>query len=212
MKAMPITPKNPSHVSSPFQRITGVILAGGKSTRYGKNKAFVEISGTPLVERVIGVMGSVFERLILITNTPHEYRHLKLPMVEDLIKGLGPLGGIYTGLSAISEEAGFFVACDMPFLNADLLRYMVGLQAGFDAVVPRVDWMIEPLHALYTRRSLTALKEQIDAHDYQIVRFFERIRVRYLDEHELRALDPAFRSFLNVNRPEDLLEIRDEET
>ena len=103
------------------------------------------------------------------------------------------------------------MACDMPFLNAALVRHMVELQAGFDAVVPRVDWMIEPLHALYTRGSLTALKGQIDAHKYQIVRFFERIRVRYLDEHELRAFDPELRSFLNVNRPEDLLKIRDEE-
>ena len=206
---MPITPKNPSHIYSPFQRITGIILAGGRSTRYGKNKAFAEIRGTPLVEKVIEVMESVFDRVILITNTPHEYAHLKLPMVEDLIKGIGPLGGIYTGLNAISEEAGFFVACDMPFLNAALVRHMVELQGGFDAVVPRVDWMIEPLHALYTRGSLTALKEQIDAHDYQIVRFFDRIRVRYLDEHELRAFDPKFRSFLNVNRPEDLLDIGD---
>ena len=97
--------------------VTGVILAGGKSLRYGRNKALVKIDGIPLIERVINVMGSLFRHLILITNTPHEYSYLKLPMHEDLIKGLGPLGGIFTALMTIRNEAGFFVACDMPHLN-----------------------------------------------------------------------------------------------
>ena len=73
--------------------VTGVILAGGKSRRFGKNKALVEIDGIPLIGRVVSVMKSVFQHLVLITNTPDEYSYLKLPMYEDIIKGLGPLGG-----------------------------------------------------------------------------------------------------------------------
>ena len=105
--------------------VSGVILAGGKSSRYGKNKAFIKINGIPLIEKVITVMGSVFQELIIITNTPHKYSHLRLPVYKDLIEGLGPLGGIFTGLTAISKDAGFFVACDMPSLNRELLRHMV---------------------------------------------------------------------------------------
>jgi molybdopterin-guanine dinucleotide biosynthesis protein A len=111
-----------------LEGVTGVILAGGKSTRYGTNKAFAEVHGTKLIERVVQTMERLFERLLLVTNTPHEYAYLKLPMEEDIIKGLGPIGGIHTGLETISDEAGFFVACDMPYLNENLLRHMVTLK------------------------------------------------------------------------------------
>src|SRR3989339_729492 len=113
-----------SSVEKPIGKVTGVILAGGKSRRFGKNKSFIQIDGTPLIERVVTVMGSVFEHRLLVTNTPEEYAYLGLPMVQDLIKGIGPLGGIYTGLETIADDAGFFVACDMPYLNADLVRHL----------------------------------------------------------------------------------------
>jgi molybdopterin-guanine dinucleotide biosynthesis protein A len=187
-----------------IEGITGVILAGGKSSRYGTNKAFVEIHGTKLIERVIHVMGSLFERLVLVTNTPHEYSYLALPMVEDMIKGLGPIGGIHTGLETISDETGFFVACDMPYLNETLLRHMVVLKEGFDAVIPRIGWMVEPLHAIYTKQCLPAIRESLNSRTYQAMRFFQKIRVRYVDEEELRRFDPQLRSFLNINKPEDL--------
>jgi molybdopterin-guanine dinucleotide biosynthesis protein A len=187
-----------------LEGVTGVILAGGKSTRYGTNKAFAEVHGTKLIERVVQTMERLFERLLLVTNTPHEYAYLKLPMEEDIIKGLGPIGGIHTGLETISDEAGFFVACDMPYLNENLLRHMVTLKGDSDAVVPRVGRMVEPLHALYTRRCLPAIRESIDLRLYQPMRFFQKIRVRYVDEEELRSIDPQLRFFFNINKPEDL--------
>ena len=98
-------------MAPPLKGITGVILAGGKSSRYGRNKALVDLDGIPLSHRVVRVMTTIFKELLLITNTPHEYAFLQLPMHEDKIKGLGPLGGIYTGLEVIPDEAGFFVAC-----------------------------------------------------------------------------------------------------
>jgi molybdopterin-guanine dinucleotide biosynthesis protein A len=192
------------HIRPRLQGTTGVILAGGKSTRYGTNKAFAEVHGTKLIERVVRTMEPLFERLLLVTNTPHEYSYLELPMVEDIIKGLGPIGGIHTGLETISDEAGFFVACDMPYLNENLLRHMVTLKGDFDAVVPRVGRMVEPLHALYTRRCLPAIRESIDLRLYQPMRFFQKIRVRYVDEEELRSIDPQLKFFFNINKPEDL--------
>jgi len=189
---------------TPVKGVTGIILAGGKSSRYGRNKAFVEVGGIRLIERVIRVMRSVFPHLILITNSPHEYAYLQLPMVEDLIKGLGPIGGIFTGLEAISDEAGFFVACDMPFLNSRLIHHMVSMRDDFDAVLPRLGWKIEALHALYSKRCLPAIKEAIDKKEYQIIKFFNKIQLRYLDEDEIRAYDPKLRCFFNVNRPEEL--------
>ena len=191
-------------VSLRIEGVTGVILAGGKSTRYGSNKAFAEVHGVRLIERTIRVMGQVFPRLLLVTNTPAEYAYLQLPMVEDLIKGLGPLGGIYTGLEVMEDENGLFVACDMPFLKEDLLRYMVTLRDDYDAVVPRVKWMVEPLHALYTKNCLPSIREFIRSHEHQIFKFFQKINVRYVEEEEIRRIDPDFKSFLNINKPEDI--------
>jgi molybdopterin-guanine dinucleotide biosynthesis protein A len=188
----------------PFGDVAGVILAGGKSSRYGKNKALVEIEGISLIERVTAVMQSLFQHLIIITNTPDEYAHLKLPMQEDLIKGLGPLGGIFTALMSITDVAGFFVACDMPFLNPGLIRYMVDVKENFDAVVPRIHGNIEAIHALYSKRCLPNIRRLIDARQYQVFRFFPDISVRYVDENEIRRFDPDLRSFFNINEPKAL--------
>jgi molybdopterin-guanine dinucleotide biosynthesis protein A len=182
--------------------ITGVILAGGKSLRYGRNKALVKIDGIPLIERVINVMGSLFRHLILITNTPDEYSYLKLPMHEDLIKGLGPLGGIFTALMTIKNEAGFFVACDMPHLNRELIHHMVEVRYDFDAVVPRTQAGTEALHALYGKGCLPQIKRLIDSSQYQTLRFFPKVSVRYVDENEIRRFDPQLESFFNINNPD----------
>lgn len=192
--------------------VSGVILAGGKSSRYGKNKAFIKINGIPLIEKVITVMGSVFQELIIITNTPHKYSHLRLPVYKDLIEGLGPLGGIFTGLTAISKDAGFFVACDMPSLNRELLRHMVECKDDFDAVVPRISGKMEALYALYRNTCLPAIRRQIDSREYQIFRFFSEVSVRYVDEGEIRQFDPELRSFFNVNTPQELQEIQQQAT
>jgi molybdenum cofactor guanylyltransferase len=191
-------------VPVPFKQVTGLILLGGKSTRYGSNKAFVEIDGVRLVDSVTRVMKSIFHRVILLTNTPEDYAYLQLPMVEDLIKGLGPMGGIYTGLTTMPDEAGFFVACDMPFLREGLIRHMVDVRDDFDAVVPRMDWMLEPLHALYSKKCLPVIQEAVEHHQHQIAMCFARMRVRYVDEEELRLWDPDLRSFFNINKPQDL--------
>ncbi len=202
---MSVASKDSNTSKTNHKGITGIILAGGKSSRYGTNKAFVEMNGTRLIERVIRVMEPLFGHLIIITNTPHEYAYLQLPMVEDLIKGLGPLGGIYTGLESISDEAGFFVACDMPFLNGGLIRHMVEMREDFDVVVPKIDWKIEALHAIYAKRCLPAIRALIDAREYQIIKLFPKVRVKYLNEGEIRRFDPELKSFLNINRPEELL-------
>jgi molybdopterin-guanine dinucleotide biosynthesis protein A len=189
---------------APFKNVTGLILLGGKSSRYGSNKALVEIEGVRLVDRVAGVMKSIFHRVILLTNTPEEYTDLRLPMVEDLIMGLGPMGGIYTGLMAMPDETGFLVACDMPFLSGKLIRHMVEVRDDFDTVVPRMDWMLEPLHALYSKKCIPVIREAIEERQYQIAKCFAGMRVRYVDEEELRLCDPDLRSFFNINKPQDL--------
>ena len=201
---MPVVLKNFNSMSAKFKDITGVILAGGKSSRFGRNKALVEFQGIRLIERVVRTLRPIFRHLILITNTPHEYGYIGLPAYEDLVKGIGPLGGIYTGLKVISDETGFFVACDMPFLNSELINHTIKIREGFDAVIPRINWKVEALHALYSRKCLSAIKEMIDSKEYQIIKFFNKINVRYIEEEEIRLIDPKLRSFYNINRPDEL--------
>ena len=202
---MPVASKASDNKDTPLIKdVTGIILAGGKSTRYGRNKALESLNGTSLIGRVISVMRAIFQDIILITNTPDEYAHLGFPMYGDLIKGLGPIGGVYTGLSVIAHDAGFFVACDMPLLNKDLIRYIVKKRDHFDVVVPRVSGMVEALHALYDRRCLPVVKSLIDSKQYQTLRVFNEVSVRYVEEAEISSFDPELRSFVNINRPQEL--------
>jgi molybdopterin-guanine dinucleotide biosynthesis protein A len=191
-----------------YEHVTGVILAGGLSTRYGENKALLRFGGVRLIERIAEEMKGIFHQVILVTNQKRDFEYLKLPMVEDLVKGLGPIGGIYTGLSAISEQAGFFVACDMPLLHTGLIRYMVEIINDYEAVVPLVDKWVEPLHAVYTRSCLPTVKALIDKKRYPVRLFYDRVHVRYVTEDEIRQFCSPEEAFLNINTPEEFYRIR----
>lgn len=207
---MESTLKSKAHTEPParYEHVAGVILAGGLSTRYGRNKAFLQIGGVRLIEYIAEEMKRVFTHVILVTNQERDFEYLKLPMVEDLIKGLGPIGGIYTGLRSISEQAGFFVACDMPLLHKGLIRYMVEVIDNHAAVVPSVGEWVEPLYALYTRSCLDTVKDLIDEKRYQVRLFYDRVSVRYVREDEIRRFCPPEEAFLNINTPEEFVRIK----
>lgn len=194
----------PAGGTNNIKDVTGVVLAGGRSSRYGKNKALVKVNGVPLIERALRTMGSIFEHVVMITNTPEEYAYLKVPMFQDIIQGLGPLGGIYTGLKVIPDQTGFFVACDMPFLNPNLIRHMVAIRDDFDVVVPKISGWVEALHGLYTVKCRGSIESLIQSGTYQIFQFFSSVSVRFVDDEEVRRWDPDLRSFLNINTPDEL--------
>lgn len=178
-------------------------MAGGKSSRFGTNKALASIGGKPLIERVVGVMGRVFDRTVLITNTPEVYGFLGLPMIEDLVKGMGPLGGIYTALKTLPEGAVFCVGADMPCLREGLIRHMVEVRGHYDVVVPRVGWKIEALHALFRKTCIPAIESLIQSGSYQVFRFFHAVSVLEIGQEEIVRFDPELRSFYNINLPSE---------
>jgi molybdenum cofactor guanylyltransferase len=203
-----------------MEKQTGaIILAGGSSTRMGTNKALLRLSpcGLTVIERVVTRLGEA--RLspdLLVTNTPHEYAFLGLPMVPDDVPGAGPLGGIRTALNHSPYERVLVVACDMPMLNPTLLRYMVSLPGDYDAFIPRRTDVpgrerLETLHAIYSRRCIVPISERIRAGELKVAALAEDIRVRYLGEEEMRRYDPGLQSFRNVNTPEDWEELALEE-
>jgi molybdopterin-guanine dinucleotide biosynthesis protein A len=191
-----------------YDHITGVILAGGASKRYGKNKAFLKIGSARLIDSILQEMKTIFKRVILITNERKKYEYLEIPMFEDLVKGLGPLGGIYTGLMSIPDQAGFFVACDMPRINRQLVRYMVDIKGNHRAVVPSVADKIEPLHAIYFQSCLKPIRNLIDSKRCQVRLFYDSIPVRYVKEDEIRKFCCPSKAFLNINTPDEFTKIK----
>ena len=188
--------------------ISGIVLAGGLSRRLGRDKAVEPVSGQTLIDRVIGRLSEVAGEIVVVVNDAARASSLPLPpsakVAVDAYPGKGSLGGIFTGLSACSGDWGIVVACDMPFLNVDLLRHMLSLRDGFDAVVPVLDGRPEPIHAAYSRACLPHMGRRLDADDLKIARFFDEVRVRYLPQEEVDGWDPAHLSFFNVNTQEDL--------
>lgn len=184
-----------------------IVLAGGKNLRLGRNKALEVIDGETLIERVVGRAGPLASQILIVTSR----EQFDLPVadraefLEDLLPGKGPLGGIYTGLLASQTSYNIVVACDMPFLNTGLLRYMIELSHDFDAVVPKLEeGMLEPLHAIYSRDCLNSIKTQLERNQLGVNSFLDEVRVRFVERAECQRLDPQLLSFFNINRQLDL--------
>ena len=187
--------------------IGAIVLAGGKATRLGRNKAVEVIGGQTLIERVVRQLKTLSSNILIITSgkgngIPH------IPDVEiaaDINPDDGPLGGIYTGLAASRCFHNIVVACDMPFLNTQLLSYMAGLSQDFDAVVPRLDnGYVEPLHAVYSKACLDSISPRLEQGQLRVDLFLKDVKVRYIEVEESRRLDPQQLSFFNINSQSDL--------
>lgn len=175
----------------------------------GVNKALLEVGGSPIIERTASALCQVFQEVLLITNSPDDFRFLGLPMLKDVVPGHGSLGGLYTGLRACKGHYGFLAACDMPFLSVDVIRHIANLVQGFDVVVPRISGMLEPLHAAYSRKCLPYIEDLFQHEDLKILNFYDKVKVREVPEEDLFPLDPELRFAMNVNSPEDLRQARD---
>jgi len=185
-------------------KVTGVVQAGGKSTRMGgRPKALIQLGGRSIVERVVAALTPVVDGVLVVTNTPELYAFLGLPMVADVYPDHGSLGGIYSGLSAAGEIA-FTVACDMPFLHPEVVRLVVARAGEGDVVIPRVGEQYETMHAAYGKACLPHIEERLRTGRLKIVGFFDRVRVVEIGEAEIaRFRDPAV-AFMNVNTPDEL--------
>lgn len=204
-------------------RVSGIILAGGKSRRMGRDKALLEFDGAPLIARVIERVRAVCAEVIIVANDADAYARFGLPIVADVYAGKGSLGGIYSGLLSARTDYALAVACDLPFLNDALLRYLIALAPQNDVVIPRAhaplgaapratrydqlavkESGLQATHALYSKRCLEPMRARLLANDLRIINFFDQVRVRVVEPEEIARFDPQGLSFLNVNTPEDL--------
>jgi len=184
--------------------ISSIVLAGGESSRLGRDKAFLEVKGQFLIESIIERLRQLSQEVIIVANETDRYEEFEATLVSDVYPGKGALGGIYSGVMRASNSYSLVVACDMPFLNLSLLRYMQTLAASYDVVIPRIGHLREALHAIYAKDCLPFMEEQLQQGDLRIIHFFPHVRVRYVEQEEIEVFDPQHLSFFNINTQGDL--------
>lgn len=195
----------------PVFGVTGVILAGGNSTRMGSNKALLPYRGGQFVEAIHRVLNDIFQEVILVTNSPEQYDFMPCRKVTDIYEGMGVLAGIHSGLYHSSNPAIFAVACDMPYLVEDLIRHMVSRADAGGVLIPESPSGLEPLHAVYGKGCLAAIEATLLSGQRRIISFFDRINVNRINVEQVASYDPSFVSFLNINTPGDYFELRNKE-
>jgi molybdopterin-guanine dinucleotide biosynthesis protein A len=180
------------------------ILAGGQSKRMGRDKAFLEVGGRPVIERVIGQVQTLTDDLFISANSPDKYVHLGLPLVPDVYPDKAALGGLYSVIRAARHAHVLVVACDMPFLKIALLQYLIELAPQADVIVPLINPpQPETLHAVYSKNCLAAIERRLLADQLRLIGFFADVTMRYVERDEIIKFDPELHSFVNMNTPED---------
>ncbi len=190
-----------------------IVIAGGKSSRLGRNKLAESVGGATLLQRVVDTMSLFGHEVIIVAShaslLPEIVSSAEVRIVRDVYPDKGTLGGIYTGLMASSSLRNLVVAADMPFLCVDLLRYMLDIAAGVDLVAYREGEQFEPLHAVYSKDCLAGLEEMLKLQSVRLIEILRFAKTRYLSLDEIDRYDPQHLSFFNVNVEEDLQRARD---
>lgn len=189
--------------SSHSLHVTGAVIAGGRSSRLGRDKALLQIDGETLLARAVRLVGQVCAETIVVGPRERAGVVPATRVVPDEQPGIGPLGGIASALRATGRQHVLVVATDLPLLSVPLLRHMVALATEADVVIPRVAGRTQQLHAVYSARCLPYIDRQIASGDYKIDRFFPLVRVRELGEDDVQRFDPALHTFLNINTEAD---------
>jgi len=188
--------------------VTGVILAGGESRRMGCNKALLPLHGARFIELIYERMAALFDEVLLVTNSPTLYEDIPCRKVPDLYPNKGPLAGIHSGLSHARCEQIFVAACDMPFISTEAVRHICRSGKRGEVIIPRSEKGLEPLHALYHKSCIPALKDLLSSGSCKITCLFPKVSIHEISVHELAPYDPDGRTFCNINTPQEYFDSR----
>lgn len=196
----------------PLETVAGVVLMGGRSTRFGSDKATAVLHRRPLVEWVATELAWACREIVVVhapgQKVPPLTLAVPLVLAEDLYPGQGPLGGIVTGFAATGASLAFVVSCDAPLVRPALVYYLASLADGYDIVLPIAHRFPQPLVALYrVAACLPRFRESIEGGNLKITQAFRDLRLRRVDEPDIRTIDPELDSFRNVNDRDTLAEI-----
>lgn len=188
--------------------VCGAVLAGGRSLRYGKNKALELFRGRALIDLAVESLRPRCRPVFVVANDLSPYYHVQATLIKDFFVSQGPLGGIFTALWFSPHPWVFMKATDMPILSSSLMELMISLRGTADVVVPLMGERREPLLALYSRKCLRPVAAALQKGERKIVDFYGKVRVREVPEEQWRAVDPEGVSFRNVNTPQDLEQLQ----
>ncbi|MFU8771319.1 MAG: molybdenum cofactor guanylyltransferase [Anaerolineales bacterium] len=187
--------------------LTIAIQAGGQSRRMQRDKGLVPLNGRPLIEHLLERVRPLGDEILITTNQPQDYAYLGLPMAADETPGAGALAGLHTALKAANGERVLVLACDMPFVNVSLLKYLLELSVEVDIVVPRWQEILQTLHAVYRPSAcLPAIEQVLEQGLKRVISFYPQVKVREISQDDVARFDPQGLSFFNVNTPEELQE------
>lgn len=198
------------------QRVTGIILAGGKSSRLGRDKAWEDVGGQRIIDRVIGALQSSCDEVLIIGDRPERQNELSLPKCiqyrSDDLKGRGSIGGLYTGLKSSDTLWSLVVACDMPFISRELIRFMLSIisKNRCDAIVPIINGRYQPTHALYNSTCIPFIEKNISSGNFRMDSYFDEIYLEEISEDVINSIKGAELSFFNVNTEDDLFTAREQ--
>lgn len=197
-----------------YKDITGIILAGGQSSRMGTNKALLKIGDRTVIEIMARLMESLFESVIISTNTLNEYSFLNCPLVEDKYKNAGPLGGIHASLLQSATERNFVISCDLPLMSKEMIEYFVEYRTEKDILISRAAGYLQPLVGIYERKILTTIEEMLRSSIFannknvkhnSLHALFEKVETEIIDPTSLPFYSD--RLFFNLNNMNDYEEI-----
>lgn len=180
-------------------KTSGVILAGGKSTRMKFNKAFAYIGGQPVVQIILDKFKLFFDETIIISNEPKLYEDLGFAIYPDVFPGLGPVAGIHSALYHAGSDNVFVMGCDMPFMNMDLVRFLFDNLGDYECVVPELDSHLQPLSAVYSKKCLPVLTQCLENDKLKLIRVFEELYARVITDKEMECFGNPREIFMNVN-------------
>ena len=185
---------------------SGIILAGGKNTRFsGTNKALLRVGAKRILDHIYDLFHNLFQDIILVTNDPLQYLEWDLTVVKDLFPVRSSLTGIHAGLFYMTTPYAFFASCDMPFLRQSLVESVLEhIEPRIDVVVPETSKGFEPLCAVYSKQCLRPATQQLAKKEFKLYHLFKKVRIKTIPEDKLRQQDPDLISLFNINTPEEL--------
>ena len=185
-----------------------VILAGGKGRRLGREKAWVELGGKSLLQHAVSNLEFLNSEIVIVKapegELPTVSAGVNLRVIQDSVGGKGPLAGILSGLVNSKYSYNLIVACDMPLLNKDLVKYMISSVKDYYAVVPRLGKHLEPLQAVYSKDCISEIEKLLAQDRLKVEGLFSGVRTRFVESAEIERFDAAHLSFININTPTDL--------
>jgi len=192
--------------------MNAIILAGGKSSRFGTNKALYKLEQKPMLINIIEKLNPLFDKIYVIGDKNYDYNNLKnVEYLADEIPNKGPLGGLYTGLKATDSEYNYLQACDMPFVCKEYLEYMknhIKINSNYDAYIPEKNGYLEPFVGFYKKNIKDEVLDLIRQGKLNFDNLFEKIKINRIAEDKIEEIADTDRIFFNINKKEDLIKYK----